>query len=204
MPSRTRDHAGIKPLYYLLSDAGIFCASQYDQIMRHPWAANRPVSPDGLALYLRLGHIPAPYALLAQTHMLPAGAWLRATADGRIERGTYTDFPSYREPDLRGTEAYEAVEAAGGLKGKVDTTALNMARVLSDGEQLLVGLQPAAVPGAPPPPGASTAKINLNTASAAQLETLNGIGRFSSVDELLEVKGIGEATLSELRDLVTV
>ena len=107
-----RDHAGIKPLYYLLSDAGIFCASQYDQIMRHPWAADRPVSPDGLALYLRLGYIPAPYALLAQTHMLPAGAWLRATADGRIERGTYTSFPSYREPDLRGPEAYEAVEAA--------------------------------------------------------------------------------------------
>ena len=44
--------------------------------------------------------------------MLPAGAWLRATADGHIERGTYTDFPSYREPDLRGPEAYEAVEAA--------------------------------------------------------------------------------------------
>ena len=102
----------IRDSYYLLSDEGIFCASQYDQIMRHPWAADRPVSPDGLALYLRLGYIPAPYALLAQTHMLPAGAWLRATADGRIEHGTYTDFPSYREPDLRGTEAYEAVEAA--------------------------------------------------------------------------------------------
>jgi asparagine synthetase B (glutamine-hydrolysing) len=91
-----RDHAGIKPLYYLLSDAGIFCASQYDQIMRHPWAANRPVSPDGLALYLRLGYIPAPYALLAQTHMLPAGAWLRATADGLIERGNGTHLTASR------------------------------------------------------------------------------------------------------------
>jgi len=107
-----RDHAGIKPLYYLQSDAGVFFASQYDQIMRHPWAANRPVSPDGLALYLRLGYIPAPYALLAGSHMLPAGAWLRATADGRVERGAYTDFPAYREPDLRGAAAYEAVEAA--------------------------------------------------------------------------------------------
>ena len=38
--------------------------------------------------------------------MLPAGAWLRATVDGRVERGVYTDFPAYREPDLRGTEAY--------------------------------------------------------------------------------------------------
>jgi asparagine synthase (glutamine-hydrolysing) len=107
-----RDHAGIKPLYYLLSDAGVFFASQYDQILRHPWADGRSASPDGLALYLRLGYIPAPYALLAQTHMLPAGSWLRATADGRIEQATYTNFPAYREPDLRGAAAYEAVNVA--------------------------------------------------------------------------------------------
>lgn len=119
----------------------------------------------------------------------------------------------------KGSRVYEAIEAAGGLKGKVDTTALNMARVLADGEQLLVGLEPAAVPGGATTGEAATAKINLNSATAEQLDTLPGVGpvtaqsilswrtengRFGSIDDLLEVKGIGDSTLAELRDLVTV
>ena len=107
-----RDHAGIKPLYYLRDDAGLFFASQYDQIMRHPWAAGRPVSADALGLYLRLGYIPAPRALLAGTHMLPPGAWLRFDGDGRCEQGTYYRFPVYQKPELRGAAADEAVNAA--------------------------------------------------------------------------------------------
>ncbi|GAA3510920.1 hypothetical protein GCM10022234_01730 [Aeromicrobium panaciterrae] len=118
----------------------------------------------------------------------------------------------------KGSRVYEAIKAAGGVKGKVDTTGLNMARVLTDGEQLLVGLEPAAVPGAGAS-GTGTSKVNLNTATVEQLDTLPGVGpvtaqsilswrdengRFSSVDDLLDVKGIGEATLAELRDLVTV
>ena len=45
-----RDHAGIKPLYYLLGECGLFFASQYDQIMAHPWRADLPISADGVAL----------------------------------------------------------------------------------------------------------------------------------------------------------
>jgi len=107
-----RDHAGIKPLYYLRDDAGLFFASQYDQIMRHPWAAGRPISAGALALYLSLGYIPAPRALLEGTHMLPPGAWLRFDGDGRCEQGAYYRFPVYQKPELRGATADEAVNAA--------------------------------------------------------------------------------------------
>lgn len=107
-----RDHAGIKPLYYLLGERGLFFASQYDQIMAHPWRERLPVSADGLALYLRLGYIPAPYAILERTHMLEAGSWLLATAEGEIRRGRYYDFPVYQTPDLSGEAAHEAVDAA--------------------------------------------------------------------------------------------
>ena len=145
-----------------------------------------------------------------------AGAELIVDVAGKVERPGIVTLP-------KGSRVYEAIEAAGGLRGRVDTAALNMARQLADGEQVLVGVAPVAVPGEVPSgqqggavPGA---KINLNTATAAQLDTLPGIGPvtaqailghrdtdgpFGTVDDLLDVKGIGEATLAELRDLVVV
>ena len=107
-----RDHAGIKPLYYLLTAEGLVFASQYDQIMAHPWAKGLSITKDGLALYLRLGYIPAPYALLKDTYMLEPGAWLEVNREGQVKRGKFFEFPIFQEPDLRGAEAYEAVDAA--------------------------------------------------------------------------------------------
>jgi asparagine synthase (glutamine-hydrolysing) len=107
-----RDHAGIKPLYYLLTSAGLVFASQYDQIMAHPWAKALQTSRDGLALYLRLGYIPAPYALLKDTYMLEPGAWLEVNFQGQVKGGKFFQFPMFQEPHLYGEEAYEAVDAA--------------------------------------------------------------------------------------------
>jgi asparagine synthase (glutamine-hydrolysing) len=107
-----RDHAGIKPLYYLLTSKGLVFASQYDQIMSHPWASGLGVSKEALGLYLRLGYIPAPYALLQNTHMLEPGSWLEVTARGQIQRGKFFEFPVSKHPDLSGQEAYEAVDEA--------------------------------------------------------------------------------------------
>ena len=118
-----------------------------------------------------------------------------------------------------GDRAVDAVAAAGGFTKKADQAGLNLARELSDGEQIIVpkvGAKPQ------PPPGGGTSAgglINLNTADAAALETLPGIGEalssrilawreshgsFASVDDLGGVAGIGEKTLGALRDLVTV
>jgi asparagine synthase (glutamine-hydrolysing) len=107
-----RDHAGIKPLYYSLTPKGLVFASQYDQILAHPWNDRLDVSPMSLALYFRLGFIPSPYALLQNTHMLEAGAWLEISSESSVQRGRFFDFPVYREPDLRGEEACDAVDAA--------------------------------------------------------------------------------------------
>ncbi|MCX7642326.1 MAG: asparagine synthase (glutamine-hydrolyzing) [Armatimonadetes bacterium] len=107
-----RDHAGIKPLYYLLVPQGLVFASQYDQILAHPWSQDLQISTQALSLYLRLGYIPAPYALLANTYMLEPGTWLEVKSDGTIKRGRFFEFPVYREPELFGEDAYEAVDSA--------------------------------------------------------------------------------------------
>jgi competence protein ComEA len=123
-----------------------------------------------------------------------------------------------------GARVADALKAAGGLRPAADTTGLNLARPLQDGEQVLVGLAAVTAPPATtaPDPSATSGTpilVNLNTATMEQLDTLPGIGpvtaqsildwraehtAFSSVDELLEVDGIGDATLADLRDLVTV
>jgi competence protein ComEA len=117
-----------------------------------------------------------------------------------------------------GARAVDLVAAAGGFTDEADPGSLNLARPLSDGEQVVI----LAV-GARPPPGsagpAGDGRVNLNTADLAALDGLPGIGpakaqnildwreangRFASVDDLLDVPGIGASTLEQLRDLVTV
>jgi len=107
-----RDHAGMKPLYYLLSPAGVVFASQYDQILDHPWSANAAGAPDALGLYLRLGYIPAPYAFLRGSHLLPPGAWLEVDSQRGMREGRFFEFPVARTPDLAGSEADDAICAA--------------------------------------------------------------------------------------------
>jgi competence protein ComEA len=122
-----------------------------------------------------------------------------------------------------GSRVVDALEAAGGARPGVDLTSLNLARVLVDGEQIVVGVAaPAGVASAvtPIPPGpAAGPLVNLNTADQALLETLPDVGPvtaeaiiawrtehggFTAVDELLEVDGIGDATLETLTPHVTV
>lgn len=107
-----RDHAGMKPLYYLLCESGIVFASQYDQILAHPWCFQFEVFQEALGLYLRLGYIPHPLGLIKNTYMLEPGKWMEISVDGHCKGGRFFDFPQYVEPSLRGAEALEAVDGA--------------------------------------------------------------------------------------------
>jgi competence protein ComEA len=123
-----------------------------------------------------------------------------------------------------GSRVVDAIKAAGGARPGVDLTGLNLARVLTDGEQVVVGASAPsgaaaeAVPSDAPSGGPATL-VNLNTATEAELDTLPDVGPvtaasilqwrdqhggFTSVDELLEVDGIGEVTLGKLAPYVTV
>jgi asparagine synthase (glutamine-hydrolysing) len=106
-----RDHAGIKPLYFLKDERGVVFGSQFNQILCHPWSADHAVDVDAASLYLRFGYVPAPFAMLSQTAMLEPGSWKRFSMDRRVLGGTYWSFPYPLEPSLRGNEAFEAVDA---------------------------------------------------------------------------------------------
>ncbi|GAB4178076.1 MAG: asparagine synthase (glutamine-hydrolyzing) [Rhodocyclaceae bacterium] len=107
-----RDHAGIKPLYFLKTAAGLLFASQYDQILAHPASRALPVAEEALGLYLRLGYVPAPFALLRDTWMLEPGTWVEVGTEGQMTQGRHFSFDGDAEPDLHGMAAFEAVDAA--------------------------------------------------------------------------------------------
>ena len=146
----------------------------------------------------------------------PTGAG-EVTVDvaGKVRRPGIAVLPA-------GSRVVDALEAAGGARPRVDLSSINLARVLVDGEQILVGV-PVAVgaagPAASAPAGPAAPLVDLNTAGTAELETLPDVGPvtaeaiiawrtehggFTAVEELLEVDGIGEATLATITPHVTV
>lgn len=107
-----RDHAGIKPLYYMKTQQGVVFASQYDQIIQHPWSRGSAISQDGIGLYLRFGFCPAPYAMLEKTQLLEAGCWVQFQPDGQQRNGRFYEFPRFVSPTLCGEQAVEALDDA--------------------------------------------------------------------------------------------
>ncbi len=134
----------------------------------------------------------------------------------------------YRLKD--GARVSQAIDAAGGLTAEADVAGLNRASKVTDGQKIYVptvGEQQAAAAvggaesGAATTPGAGSSSelVNINTASATELQTLSGIGpsmaqsiidertkngAFASVDDLMRVSGIGEKKLAKIKDCICV
>ncbi|MGF1342035.1 helix-hairpin-helix domain-containing protein [Streptomyces flavovirens] len=151
-----------------------------------------------------------------------SGGQIVVDVSGKVRRPGIQRLPS-------GSRVADALAAAGGVREGTDMTGLNRARVLTDGEQVVVGL-----PGAQPAPGGTAggaaagggtgagqpgtaAPVSLSTATPEQLESLPGVGPvlaqhivdyrtehggYRSVDELREVNGIGDRRFADLRPLV--
>jgi competence protein ComEA len=119
-----------------------------------------------------------------------------------------------------GSRVGDAVTAVGGVSKKGADDSVNLARVLVDGEQVIVGFGAQVVAGALGlAPSQAATLVNLNSADAAAFEQLPGVGPvladrivqwrtsngpFRSIDELGEVSGIGDAIMGQLRSMVTV
>lgn len=124
----------------------------------------------------------------------------------------------------RGDRVADAVAAAGGATTDADPAGLNQARLVADGEQVRVPrvgepAPPAPAPGGPAAVSAPAGPVDLNRATATELDVLPGVGpataaaivtwrdqngRFRQVEDLLEVPGIGPTRLERLRPLVRV
>lgn len=129
-----------------------------------------------------------------------------------------------------GARVSQAIDAAGGLSAEADVTGLNRASKVADGQKIYVpkvGEQQAVTAGGGADGGAvvtsgandAAGLVNINTASAAELQTLSGIGPsmaqsiidertkngpFASVDDLMRVSGIGEKKLAKIKDCICV
>ena len=120
----------------------------------------------------------------------------------------------------QGSRVIDAIEAAGGVGKGGDSSGVNMARLLEDGEQIYIESAASLERGVSSASrGASGGKVNLNRANLTELDGLPGVGpvlaariiewrstngNFKTIDELRRVSGIGDAKFNELKEVVVV
>lgn len=186
---------------------------------------------------LRWAPVAGPEVLTGQDRSAPATAApapVRATEPTRSAEVIVHVIGAVRRPGMyrlaAGSRAADAVKAAGGFTGNAAEASLNLARVLQDGEQLPVATKDEVASGRGTAgggggssgggAGAKTGgKVDLNTASAQELDVLPGVGPstaakivadreangpYRSAEDLMRVPGIGAKKFDALKDLVSV
>jgi competence protein ComEA len=127
-----------------------------------------------------------------------------------------------------GSIVRDALVAAGGATADADLNRINLAQQVYDQQQIYVPRFGEENPPLPSPPASltntsgnvqATGKVNINTATAEELDTLPGIGPaiaqriieyrltngpFQSIEEIKNVSGIGDKLFEKLKDLITV
>ena len=166
----------------------------------------------------------------------------KSSGEDTVEIPTVTEPPTEIYVDVCGavsapgvykldsdSRVFQAIEAAGGMLPEAAGASVNQAQPVSDGQQIYVPTQEEAEEGAlpaaiqPADPGSETTDangvVNINTADAAALKSLSGIGDakaqailtyreehgfFSSIEEIMQVPGIKESTFSAIKDKIAV
>ena len=115
----------------------------------------------------------------------------------------------------KGSRVFEAIKKAGGLSDYADTSSLNQAKFVEDGEKITI---PVSNDDMSYSDGSDSKLININTADKSRLTELSGVGdaiadriieyrnktRFSSIEDIKNVKGIGDATFEKIKNQITV
>lgn len=154
---------------------------------------------------------------------LESSAVISVDVEGAVKHPGLYELPA-------GSRVGDAIEAAGGMTKKAERGAVNLAALAEDGQQIMVpkkggdsggsaALQGGADASTSSSSVRSPGKVNINTASAAQLQQLPGIGEslsqrivdyreangsFASVYDLAKVSGIGDTRLASIRNLICV
>ena len=218
-PGALADRLGVSATAVVLGALGVAAAA-----VGAWWALRPPPGPDPAEILPMAASVPIPTPAPQST--TPDVGRIVVDVVGAVVRPGLHELPA-------GSRIADAVEAAGGLTADADRVRINLAEPLSDGARLWVPAvgesdRPEVVSATPGTGGSSQSgaaggpagvPLDINSADSAALETLPGIGPalaaaiiehrqragpFATVEELVEVSGIGPAKLDQVRPLVTV